>query len=88
MKNVLSQMVELDKRSNLSALELAFTVVPMDEEDAQSEDRYNALQHIDQTVKNHGGKGILDLSTSMASHYRAMILAEALATTDDEAVGA
>ena len=86
MKDVLQQMIHLDNNSNMSVLELAYTVVPMTEDDPQSEDRYEALQHVDKTVKEHGGAGILDLSVSMASHYRAMILAEALANVDDEGV--
>ena len=86
MKQVLSDMIALDNTSNMSVVELAYTVVPMTEDDPQSEDRYEALQHIDKTVKEHGGNGILDLNVSMASHYRAMILAEALATVEDEGV--
>ena len=86
MKDVLQQMIHLDNNSNMSVVELAYTVVPMTDDDPQSEERYEALQHIDKTVKKHGGVGILDLSVSMASHYRAMILADALATVDDDAV--
>ena len=79
-------MIALDNNSNMSVLELAYTVVPMTEDDPQSEDRYEALQCIDKIVKEHGGTGILDLNAGMASHYRAMILAEALASVDDEGV--
>ena len=80
--DILTEVVELDKTTNMSALELVYAVVPMPtdgSDDDRSEDRYEAIEVLHKVALNGGcRKGVVDLSTRIGTQDKEAMLQLAL----------
>ena len=90
---LLNKVIELDETTNISGLELVYTVAPMPpdaDDDDVSENRYAAIGYINNVCMDQGMAGIQSLSNKMGSFDKAniLILAYEKAQADDVPIGA